>query len=97
MLSKLRNLLGFWGLTKLNDISKGERVVKSKILQFYSANRNTGNHTPVHSIHQMLGQELAERNIHHSQYEWDLVQKNYKRQNVGWEVSHHSDFDKMWV
>jgi hypothetical protein len=45
-------------LTKLNDISKGARVVKSKTLQFYSANRNIGNYLPVLAIHQMLDQEL---------------------------------------
>ena len=69
MLIKVKNILSrLFGnnLTRLNDISKGERVVKSKILQFYSANRNIGNYTPVLGIHQMLDQELDVWNIHKS-------------------------------
>ena len=51
-------------LTKLNDVSKGECKVKSKTLQFYSANRNIGNYLPVLAIHQMLGEQLDVWNIH---------------------------------
>jgi len=65
-------------LTQLNDISKGDRVVKSAILQFYSANRNIGNYTPVLGIHQMLDQELDVWNIHKSPVDWEFVHKNYQ-------------------
>jgi polysaccharide pyruvyl transferase WcaK-like protein len=84
-------------LTKLNDISKGERVVKSAILQFYSANRNIGNYTPVLGIHQMLGQELDLWNIHKTPVDWDFVHKNYTEVIVGGAGLLHSVFEKFWV
>ena len=96
------NLIGnfqirFQKLTKLNDISKGERVVKSKILQFYSANRNIGNYTPVLGIHQMLDQELDVWNIHKSPVDWEFVHKNYEQVIVGGAGLLHSVFEKFWV
>ena len=97
MLTKLKNLFGVSGLTKLNDISKGERVVKSKILQFYSANRNIGNYTPVLGIHQMLDQELDVWNIHKSPVDWEFVHKNYEQVIVGGAGLLHSVFEKFWV
>ena len=84
-------------LTKLNDISKGERLVKSKILQFYSANRNIGNYTPVLGIHQMLDQELDVWNIHKSPVDWEFVHKNYEQVIVGGAGLLHSVFEKFWV
>ena len=97
MLTKVKNLFGVSGLTKLNDISKGERVVKSKILQFYSANRNIGNYTPVLGIHQMLDQELDVWNIHKSPVDWEFVHKNYEQVIVGGAGLLHSVFEKFWV
>ena len=97
MLSKLINLLGFRELTKFNDISKANRVVKSKILQFYSANRNIGNYTPVLGIHQMLDQELDVWNIHKSPIDWEFVHKNYTQVIVGGAGLLHSVFEKFWV
>jgi polysaccharide pyruvyl transferase WcaK-like protein len=97
MLTKFKNSLGFTRLTKLNDISKGERVVKSAILQFYSANRNIGNYTPVLGIHQMLGQELDLWNIHKTPVDWDFVHKNYTEVIVGGAGLLHSVFEKFWV
>jgi len=84
-------------LTKLNDISKGGRVVKSSILQFYSANRNIGNYTPVLGIHQMLDQELDVWNIHKSPVDWEFVHKNYEQVIVGGAGLLHSVFEKFWV
>ena len=84
-------------LTKLNDISKGERVVKSKTLQFYSANRNIGNYLPVLAIHQMLDQELDTWNIHKSPVDWEFVHKNYDQVIVGGAGLLHSVFEKFWV
>ena len=84
-------------LTQLNDISKGERVVKSEILQFYSANRNIGNYTPVLGIHQMLDQELDVWNIHKSPVDWEFVHKNYTQVIVGGAGLLHSVFEKFWV
>jgi len=84
-------------LTKLNDISKGDRVVKSSILQFYSANRNIGNYTPVLGIHQMLDQELDVWNIHKSPVDWEFVHKNYEQVIVGGAGLLHSVFEKFWV
>jgi len=97
MFRKIKNLFGVSGLTKLNDISKGERVVKSKILQFYSANRNIGNYTPVLGIHQMLDQELDVWNIHKSPVDWEFVHKNYEQVIVGGAGLLHSVFEKFWV
>ena len=92
------NLLSrFQKLTKVNDISKGERVVKSEILQFYSANRNIGNYTPVLGIHQMLDQELDVWNIHKSPVDWEFVHKNYTEVIVGGAGLLHSVFEKFWV
>ena len=84
-------------LTQLNDISKGDRVVKSTILQFYSANRNIGNYTPVLGIHQMLDQELDVWNIHKSPVDWEFVHKNYTQVIVGGAGLLHSVFEKFWV
>ena len=84
-------------LTKLNDVSKGERVVKSKTLQFYSANRNIGNYLPVLAIHQMLDQELDTWNIHKSPVDWEFVHKNYTQVIVGGAGLLHSVFEKFWV
>ncbi len=97
MFRKIKNLFGVSGLTKLNDISKGERVVKSKILQFYSANRNIGNYTPVLGIHQMLDQELDVWNIHKSPVDWEFVHKNYEQVIVGGAGLLHSVFEKFWI
>ena len=97
MFRKIKNLFRVNGLTKLNDISKGERVVKSKILQFYSANRNIGNYTPVLGIHQMLDQELDVWNIHKSPVDWEFVHKNYEQVIVGGAGLLHSVFEKFWV
>lgn len=83
-------------LTVLNDISKGERVVKSKILQFYSANRNIGNYTPVLGIHQMLGEELDLWNIHKTPVDWEFIHKNYTEVIVGGAGLLHSVFTKFW-
>ena len=84
-------------LTTLNDISKGERTVKSKTLQFYSANRNIGNYLPVLAIHQMLDQELDVWNIHKSPVDWEFVHKNYDQVIVGGAGLLHSVFEKFWV
>ena len=84
-------------LTKLNDVSKGEKVVKSKTLQFYSANRNIGNYLPVLAIHQMLDQELDTWNIHKSPIDWSFVHKNYTQVIVGGAGLLHSVFEKFWV
>jgi hypothetical protein len=84
-------------LTKLNDVSKGERIVKSKTLQFYSANRNIGNYLPVLAIHQMLDQELDTWNIHKSPVDWEFVHKNYTQVIVGGAGLLHSVFEKFWV
>jgi hypothetical protein len=84
-------------LTRLNDVSKGERVVKSKTLQFYSANRNIGNYLPVLAIHQMLDQELDVWNIHKSPVDWEFVHKNYNQVVVGGAGLLHSVFEKFWV
>jgi hypothetical protein len=97
MLKQVKNLFGVAGLTKLNDISKGERIVKSKILQFYSANRNIGNYTPVLGIHQMLDQELDVWNIHKSPIDWEFVHKNYQQVIVGGAGLLHSVFEKFWA
>ena len=84
-------------LTKLNDVSKGARVVKSKTLQFYSANRNIGNYLPVLAIHQMLDQELDTWNIHKSPVDWDFIHKNYTAVIVGGAGLLHSVFEKFWI
>jgi hypothetical protein len=84
-------------LTTLNDISKGQRVVKSKTLQFYSANRNIGNYLPVLAIHQMLDQELDVWNIHKSPVDWEFVHENYDHVIVGGAGLLHSVFEKFWV
>ena len=98
VLTKFAKLLsGGSSLTKLNDISKGERVVKSKTLQFYSANRNIGNYLPVLAIHQMLDQELDTWNIHKSPVDWEFVHKNYTQVIVGGAGLLHSVFEKFWV
>jgi hypothetical protein len=97
MLNKVKSLLGLGGLTKLNDLSKGERVVKSSTLQFYSANRNIGNYLPVLAIHQMLDQELDVWNIHKSPVDWEFVHKNYTQVIVGGAGLLHSVFEKFWV
>lgn len=85
------------GLTKVNDISKGERKVSSSTLQFYSANRNIGNYLPVLAIHQMLGEELDLWNIHKSPVDWEFVHKNYKQVIIGGAGLLHSVFEKFWV
>lgn len=97
LLSRFSHLFSGLGLTKLNDISKGERVVKSKTLQFYSANRNIGNYLPVLAIHQMLDQELDTWNIHKSPVDWEFVHKNYSQVIVGGAGLLHSVFEKFWV
>jgi hypothetical protein len=97
---KVKNLLSrLFGnnLTRFNDISKGERVEKSKILQFYSANRNIGNYTPVLGIQQMLDQELDVWNIHKSPVGWEFVHRNYTQVIVGGAGLLHSAFEKFWV
>lgn len=90
-------LLSRKSLTNLNDISKNERTVKSKTLQFYSANRNIGNYLPVLAIHQMLDQELDVWNIHKSPIDWEFVHKNYDQVIVGGAGLLHSVFTKFWV
>jgi polysaccharide pyruvyl transferase WcaK-like protein len=84
-------------LTKLNDVSKGERKVKSKTLQFYSANRNIGNYLPVLAIHQMLGEQLDVWNIHKTPIDWDFVHKNYSQVIIGGAGLLHSVFEKFWI
>jgi len=84
-------------LTKLNDMSKGDQVIKSRSLQFYSANRNIGNYLPVLAIHQMLDQELDTWNIHKSPVDWDFVHKNYDQVIVGGAGLLHSVFEKFWI
>jgi len=95
--SRLKQLIAGFGLTKLNDISKGKRIVKSSTLQFYSANRNIGNYTPVLGIHQMLDQELDVWNIHKSPVDWEFVHKNYTQVIVGGAGLLHAVFEKFWV
>ncbi len=84
-------------LTTLNDVSKGKRTVKSKTLQFYSANRNVGNYLPVLAIHQMLDKELDVWSIHTSPVDWEFVHKNYDQVIVGGAGLLHSVFTKFWV
>ena len=84
-------------LTKLNDVSKGECKVKSKTLQFYSANRNIGNYLPVLAIHQMLGEQLDVWNIHKTPIDWDFVHKNYSQVIIGGAGLLHSVFEKFWI
>lgn len=81
----------------LNDVSKGERRVNSKTLQFYSANRNIGNYLPVLAIHQMLGEELDVWNIHKTPIDWDFVHKNYSQVIIGGAGLLHSVFEKFWI
>jgi hypothetical protein len=95
--SRLKQLIAGFGLTKLNDISKGKRIVKSSTLQFYSANRNIGNYTPVLGIHQMLDQELDVWNIHKTPVDWEFVHKNYTQVIVGGAGLLHAVFEKFWV
>ena len=87
-------------LTTLHDISKiqpDKRVAKSKILQFYSANRNIGNYLPVLAIHEMLGSELDVWNIHKSPVDWEFVHANYSEVIVGGAGLLHSVFEKFWI
>ena len=84
-------------LIKLNDVSKGRRQVKSKTLQFYSANRNIGNYLPVLGIQEMLNQELDVWNIHRTPIDWDFVHKNYSQVIIGGAGLLHSVFEKFWV
>ena len=98
MFTKVANIFsGNSRLTKLNDMSKGDQVVKSKTLQFYSANRNIGNYLPVLAIHQMLDQELDTWNIHKSPVDWEFVHKNYDQVVVGGAGLLHSVFEKFWI
>jgi polysaccharide pyruvyl transferase WcaK-like protein len=84
-------------LTTLNDVAIGDRNVKSKTLQFYSANRNIGNYLPVLAIHQMLDKELDVWNIHKSPIDWQFVHENYDQVIVGGAGLLHSVFTKFWV
>ena len=84
-------------LIKLNDVSKGRRQVKSKTLQFYSANRNIGNYLPVLGIQEMLNQDLDVWNIHRTPIDWDFVHKNYSQVIIGGAGLLHSVFEKFWV
>ena len=95
--SRLKQLIAGFGLTKLNDISKGKRIVKSSTLQFYSANRNIGNYLPVLAIHQMLDQVLDVWNIHKTPVDWEFVHKNYTEVIVGGAGLLHAVFEKFWV
>ena len=95
--SRLKQSLASFGLTKLNDISKGKKIVKSSTLQFYSANRNIGNYLPVLAIHQMLDQALDVWNIHKTPVDWEFVHKNYKEVIVGGAGLLHAVFEKFWV
>ena len=97
LLSRLKQSFAAFGLTKLNDISKGKRIVKSSTLQFYSANRNIGNYLPVLAIHQMLKEKLDLWNIHKTPVDWEFVHKNYKEVIVGGAGLLHSVFEKFWV
>ena len=97
LLSRLKQSFATFGLTKLNDISKGKRIVKSSTLQFYSANRNIGNYLPVLAIHQMLDQALDVWNIHKTPVDWEFVHKNYKEVIVGGAGLLHAVFEKFWV
>ena len=98
MLNKLKRILITTSrLTRLSDVSKGERRVKSKTLQFYSANRNIGNYLPVLAIHQMLGEELDVWNIHKTPIDWDFVHKNYSQVIIGGAGLLHSVFEKFWI
>ena len=97
LLSRLKQSFGTFGLTKLNDISKGKRIVKSTTLQFYSANRNIGNYLPVLAIHQMLKEKLDLWNIHKTPVDWEFVHKNYKEVIVGGAGLLHAVFEKFWV
>ncbi len=97
LLSRLKQSFATLGLTKLNDISKGKRNVKSSTLQFYSANRNIGNYLPVLAIHQMLDEKLDLWNIHKTPVDWEFVHKNYKEVIVGGAGLLHAVFEKFWV
>ena len=86
--------------TKLNDISaqsRENRNPKSSILQFYSANRNIGNYTPVLGIHQMLGQELDVWSIRKTPVDWDYVRANYQEVIVGGAGLLHGVFEPFWI
>jgi len=86
-------------LTTFNDISKKKVVPKasSKILQFYSANRNIGNYTPVLGIQEMLGAKLDTWNIHRTPIDWDFVHKNYESVIVGGAGLLHRVFEDFWI
>ncbi len=87
-------------MTKLNDISGqtvDQRRPESKILQFYSANRNIGNYTPVLGIHRMLGKELDVWSIRRTPVDWDYVHRNYQEVIVGGAGLLHRVFEPFWV
>jgi Polysaccharide pyruvyl transferase len=85
--------------TTFNDQSrkKGKKVVQSRVLQFYSANRNIGNYLPVLGIQEMLDSKLDVWNIHRSPVDWDFVHSNYSEVIVGGAGLLHSVFEKFWT
>jgi hypothetical protein len=85
-------------MTTFNDISKKGSVpeAKSSTLQFYSANRNIGNYTPVLGIQDMLGKNLDTWNIHRKPVDWDFVHRNYQSVIVGGAGLLHKIFEDFW-
>jgi len=86
-------------LQTFNDISQKNITPRaaSKILQFYSANRNVGNYTPVLGIQQMLGMKLDTWNIHKTPVDWNFVHENYESVIVGGAGLLHRVFEPFWV
>ena len=74
-----------------------QRVCRSKILQFYSANRNIGNYTPVLGIHHMLNEKLDVWNIRRTPVDWDFIHRNYDEIIVGGAGLLHNVFEPFWL
>lgn len=82
---------------RFNDLSQHKSMQqKSSIMQFYSANANIGNYTPVLGIQKMLGTAPDTWNVHASPVDFGYINRNYKVAIIGGAGLLHGCFERFW-
>jgi hypothetical protein len=84
---------------KFNDISKTSldtRQRRSRIIQFYSANNNIGNYTPVLGIQTMLGHAPDTWDCHVTPVDFEYINRNYDFAIIGGAGLLYQVFSSFW-
>ena len=80
----------------LSEIAPAHRRPVSSVLQFFSANHNIGNYTPVLGIHDMLGQRLDTWNVHKRPIDFDFINDRYRGLIIGGAGLLDPCFEPFW-